>query len=458
MMCPNRIRLECVVQFNAPGVIGVAIGCIVFVGKLTSKVVVSVQFNVLLYGYACTGYPEVNVAFIVCIVELVGEIQGGVAEEHCAHISLYIVNAQLPGAWFISIYCTIGESCSPKVCMAIALVQFCLNEVTVKCEVAVAKAYGCTSAPYVSFWHTIANTFITIGFMGISKVESRNVSTVCNMAGQFAIPGFGGSSVFPNTIRCRIVIVIIINFIACALEAAITCFYANLAVVPSCIDTIEHTVFIPESAGLVEGYAETAEINSGLVIWCPLCIDAVHSGIAGIITFEVHFVNKTAIHSYLVIDVSLYVDTHTAIPGIGVVLSAVQVVLVLHTSIAGPVEVAHFLFQVAYANAQVSQFVSVFASQFIEGCTLFSVQLVFFSHEAGDDLSQFVTGHVPFTFEGAVRIAFYDALVGEVGYCLVSPVIRCNIRERICSVCGYASGECCYSSDCENLFHVLRSF
>ena len=42
---------------------------------------------------------------------------------------------------------------------------------------------------------------------------------------------------------------------------------------------------------------------------------------------------------------------------------------------------------------------------------------------------------------------------GQVGYCLISPVISGNIGEWICSVSRYASGECCYSSQCEDLFH-----
>ena len=485
MMCLNRIRLECVVQFNAPSVIGVFGAA----GSFSCEVVISVQFNVLLECYACTSYPEMNVSPVIpAIVELVSEVQGRVTEEIRTGISFYIVNTQLPGARFIGINSTIGEACGPQsriVCFisCVAITQFAgpmgLHVVTVKGEVA-TEVYVSTNAPNLgiaisSIEACCFSSFICsrIKVMSWLHVESRNISTISNVASQFCIPSFCGCLIFPTKsisflgksgICQAIVPVFIINIIGLIsiLEAAIACFYADFAIVPSSVDAVEYTIFIPESAGLVKSYTEAAEVNGGFVVRSPLCIDAVHGGISVIIAgiLEVHVGYETAIHSYLIIDISLYIDTHTAIPGIIVFSFAliIQVVLITHTSITGPVEVAHFLFQVAYANAQVSQFVSVFASQFIKGCTLFSVQLVFFSHEAGDDLSQFVTGHVPFTFEGAVRIAFYDALVGEVGYCLVSPVIRCNIRERICSVCGYASGECCYSSDCENLFHVLRSF
>ena len=202
-------------------------------------------------------------------------------------------------------------------------------------------------------------------------------------------------------------------------------------------------IFIAEVVSITaQSYSEVAEL--------VLSIEDIHvyTRIFGII-FEVHVVGEAAIDGGGVIYLTLYIDSHTAIPGIMVS----RVILVTHTSIAGPVNVADFLFQVGYANAQVSQFVSVFASQFVKGCTLFSVQLIFFCHEASNDLSQFIAGNVSFTFEGAIRITFYNALVGEVGYCLVSPVISGNIGEWICCESGNASSECCSSSDCENLLH-----
>ena len=459
MMCLNRIRLECVVQFNAPSVIGVFGAA----GSFSSEVVVSVQFNALLESYACASNPEVNIRLVIpTVVELVGEVQGRVAEEVRAEVSLYIVNTQLPAANFVCVYSAIGEACSPECRVAdfnaiIVTFSLGLNVVTIEGEVAVAKAYCSTYAPNIGMFISAQNINI-VEFLRCAEVEGRNISTVSYMAGQFCEPGFGA-------VLCSVSIACMV-FIS-RFQVAVASVNANLAIVPASGDAIVFTIFIPECTSLVKSYALTANAYIGLVGWCPFGVNTIHCGVSIIIVsiLEVHVGDETAIYSYLVIDVSLYVDTHTAYPGIIMVFSKGfiivvfgQIMLVLHTSIAGPVEVADFLFQIAYANAQVSQFVCVFASQFVEGCTLFSVQLVFFSHEAGDDLSQFVTGHVTFTFEGAVRIAFYDALVGEVGYCLVSPVIRCNIRERICSVCGYASGECCYCSDCENLFHVLRSF
>ena len=52
----------------------------------------------------------------------------------------------------------------------------------------------------------------------------------------------------------------------------------------------------------------------------------------------------------------------------------------------------------------------------------------------------------------------YNALIGEIGYCLVGPVISGYIRKRICSVCGYACSECSSCCDCENFFSYSCSF
>ena len=187
-------------------------------------------------------------------------------------------------------------------------------------------------------------------------------------------------------------------------------------------------------------------------------MDAVHDGIGIFIVLEIHFRYETAGNNNLVIDLGVRIDAQTACPTIRMIFSSVKVMLILHTGIAGPGHVADFLFQVAYANAEVRQFISVFPCQFVQGCFLFRVQLVFAGHQTGDYLSQFITGHVSFAFECTVRIAFYNALIGEIGHRLISPVIRGYIRERIGSVCGYACGECSYCCDCENLFHDSSSF
>ena len=165
--------------------------------------------------------------------------------------------------------------------------------------------------------------------------------------------------------------------------------------------------------------------------------------------FEIHIAAETPLYISAVIHISMRGNLDASI----ILVFRFCTVISLyptHTGIAGPGSVAHFLFQIAYADAEVRQFVQ---------CGfLFSIQLIFTSHQTGDHLSQFITGHVPFAFKCAVRITFYNALIGEIGYCLVGPVISGYIRKRICSVCGYACSECSSCCDCENFFHIPAPF
>ena len=347
------------------------------------------------------------------------------------------MSAEGPGTDFVGIDFAVGETSGPQSCIT-SLGVLGLHIVAIDGEV--ADAIGETSTPSGCIFTNLRTLIL---FLCVLQVESRNVSRISDMACQLAIPSFG--LILSGPTCC---------FIFSAPEAAIASFYADFAIVPAGSDAVEYAIFIPEGAGHVESYALTTDGDIGRIIRSPFCVDAIHAGRGRIAIFEVHFINETAVDSDFIIDLTLNVDSHTAIPGIFMVFSTIEVMLVLHTSIAGPGDVADFLFEVCYANAEVGEFVSVFASEFVKSSLLFSIQLIFFSHQASDDLSQFVTGHISFAFERAIRIAFYDALSGQVGYCLECPVIRGNIRERICSVSGYASGECCYSSQCEDLFHV----
>ena len=384
------------------------------------------------------------------IIQLICHIQSGATEHRGAFVSLDIVSAERPGADFIGIDFAVGETSGPESCITSEGV-LCLHIVAIDGEV--ADAIGETCAPSGS--SLACCCYISaILFLGILQVESRNISRISDVTCQLAIPSFSGINLFP-VITDRWLSIISFPSI---FETAIASFYADLAIVPAGSDAVEYSIFIPEGAGHVESYALTADGDIGRIIRSPFCVDAIHGGVSIIILciFEVHVGYETTIDSDLIIDLAFYVDSHTAIPSICMFSARTfsEVMLILHTSIAGPGDVADFLFEVCYANAEVCEFVSVFASELVKGGLLFCIQLVFFSHEASDDLSQFVTGHVSFALERAIRIAFYDALSGQIGNSLECPVIRGNIRERICSVSGYASGECCYSSQCEDLFHL----
>ena len=212
-------------------------------------------------------------------------------------------------------------------------------------------------------------------------------------------------------------------------------------------------IAIEPSNLLSESYIVTTKSQTYIVTKLMMNDDTIHGNICIRIAFQIDIASaQTAAYICGIVNLCFCIDTNTT--GVFVCRRVVcVVVLITHTSIAVPRDVADFLFEIGNANAEVCEFVSIFASEFVNGCLLLCIQLVFFCHEASNDLSQFVTGHILFAFEGAVRIAFYDALSGQVGYCLISPVISGDIGKRICSVSGYASGECCYSSQCEDLFH-----
>ena len=218
-----------------------------------------------------------------------------------------------------------------------------------------------------------------------------------------------------------------------------------LVKVNTCLYTVHALSIAKEPACLItEYYAYTASLyingSSKLMIY----IESIHVGaVGGIIISEVHIRSETAHYAGIVINLRRCLNTHTAIPLVALVAAEVNVT---NTSITGPGNIAYLVFQVGYANAQIVQFISIFASELVNGSSLFRIELIFVSHEASDDLCQFVTGNISLTAEGAIRITFYDALVGQLGYRLVSPVRSGNIRKWISCISRYACSQSCYGS------------
>ena len=103
----SEVRLECVVEFDAPGIVRIfafiSFGC---------EVVVSVEFDILLYSYACFSDPELHIG-IVSIAQLIAHVQSGVADEHGAFVSLDIVSAERPRTDFVGIDFAVGETSGP---------------------------------------------------------------------------------------------------------------------------------------------------------------------------------------------------------------------------------------------------------------------------------------------------------------------------------------------------------
>ena len=426
-----RVRLECVVEFDAPHIIGIKISKF----GLAVEVVVSIEFDVLLYSHTCFSHPELSTNICRCIKEL-RHIPSSYTANVCAWISIYIVNAQSPRTNFVGVNFAIGQASGPHSCFINFFIGV-LNVIAINSEIPNIEC--CTYAPSLEVFISPCEVFLF-------EVESREVSYAANIAASFNKPSFRNIS-----IKLLSFINVVIPLIIDTFEAAITSANVEFAIIIGTSNAVENTIFIHVNASLRQTYPSTTKIKGQFISWCVNDMDTIHFCISRLVSFEVSFCRQAAFNTDFVVNLTRNVQTHTSAIG---VIQSILWMLVLHTSIAGPGDVADFLFQVGYANAEVCEFISVFTSEFVESSLLFCIQLVFFSHQASDDLSQFITGHVSFALERAVRIAFYDALSGQVGYCLECPVIRGNIRERICSVSGYASGECCYSSQCEDLFHL----
>ena len=445
-------KLEFVVEGYCPSVVRI---CTLV--SVSCECIFSMELYVLSQCYIAHSIPEFqSVSFVNCVKDV--GLPAGVAEVYS--IAYVIVcNGEIPGARFLPVSCAIAKACVPSgVFQSIRsggvlpvftkYIELLNRDVQVNAE---EFRFGSLEVYFVLSCYTIATNIGCTMFILIRNViyaQFSKVEVICT-ACEIEISIVVIYNIFICIImRCREIAVLVV-------ELAIAGGQGQFAIVVSSLYAIIAFMTIAQPACLItEGNGLTAKTYCKVFTEVVIYIQLIHGGIRRSTVFEVHFVQETALYVGGVINLATYVDTDTAIPA---VIFIKGLILVTHTSIAGPVQVADLLFKVGYANAQVCKFVSVFASEFVQGCSLFSVQLIFFSEHAGNDLSHFITGDVSFAFEGAIRITFNDALFGQVYYCLVSPVGWGYIRERICSVCGYASGECCYSSECENFFHVLRS-
>ena len=394
------------------------------------------ELYVLLKSYISNSIPECYILSLVSIISQIGEGVGleASAAKVYASINIIVCNGEIPGARFLPVSFAIGEACVPSCIISIIVISGVLPVFTEYIELLNWNGQVYT----VQFSAELVMTFvgITIKFNIISTqfCKAEIISSFCK------------ECIMVNGRRINV------QCIVRNVQAAIANSCTKFSIIVSNLSSIIAISIAIEPATLVTECNRLTAKTYGYILAKVMVYEQlmhVNALIFGVI-LEIHVIGHYTVNIGRVIHLTLCVNSHTAIPAVSFINS---LILVTHTSIAGPVNVANFLFQVGNANAQVCQFVSVFASQFVKGCTLFSVQLVFFCHEAGNDLSQFITGNVSFTFEGAIRITFYNALVGEVGYCLVSPVISGNIGEWICCESGNASSECCSSSDCENLFH-----
>ena len=145
-----------------------------------------------------------------------------------------------------------------------------------------------------------------------------------------------------------------------------------------------------------------------------------------------------------VVDLSLATKADTIIPRSIVVFSTI-LVTITETSVASEFDVADFVFEVRYANAEVVQFVSIFISQFVDQSALFNGSFVHVSHSFRYHFSSFITGDVALALEVGAINALDDACVSQFYYGFVRPAVRRYVNKRVsceCTRCAYCH-RCC---------------
>ena len=417
-------KLELVVEGYGPSILV----SLVRIVSTDIECIFTMEEYILLESYISHCIPECNIGCII-VAEILQDIGlEACAAEVYAFVNIVVCYINSEGTRFLQVQLAIADTCVPSGIIAI-VIGGVLPVFTEYAEVLNRNGQVCTH----QFIAGSCISFLVACELNVVNAEFSNVQIS-----------------FAACIEC----ILIYNFIfkVGLIEAAITSGQVNFLSCMECyLSSISAEVITIQPAALVTKYYRlTAETNGCNVAEVMVCKQLAELYISIIIVLEIKFRSQLTLYVSGVIDLTLYVDSHTAVPGI----TLCGIVLITHTSIAGPVNVADLLFKVGYANAQVCEFVSIFASEFVQCCSLLPIQLIFLSEHAGNDLSHFITGDVSFALEGAIRITFNDALFGQVFNCLISPVVRGYIREWICSVCRYASCECCYCSNCENLFHV----
>ena len=117
---------------------------------------------------------------------------------------------------------------------------------------------------------------------------------------------------------------------------------------------------------------------------------------------------------------------------------ALEIVL----SFAVPFYFVSVFLEVAYANAEVVELVAELSSQFVQQSFVVAGNryVLALSHSAGNHYSHLITGDLFLAFIGAITIARDNAILSQLCYCIISPVVSRYIGKRIC--CGKSRAGC----------------
>ena len=163
---------------------------------------------------------------------------------------------------------------------------------------------------------------------------------------------------------------------------------------------------------------------------------------------EVYIVSANAVNDFrAVVNLRISTNADTVRPRIIVLnftLALVIAVLmdVTDTSVTGQFNVTDAVFQSAYANAEVVEFVSIFVSQFVDEGALFDRSFVHVSHSFCDHFSSFITSDVTVALEILAVDTLDDASVSEFYDGFVSPAVRRYVDERVSCECEIGRASC----------------
>ena len=147
-----------------------------------------------------------------------------------------------------------------------------------------------------------------------------------------------------------------------------------------------------------------------------------------------------------IIDLRISANANTVIPRV-IIFCGTILVTITDTSITSEFYVTNAVFQSAYANAEVVEFISIFVSEFVDEGALFDRSFVHVSHSFCDHFSSFVTSDVTVALEVLAVDTLDDAGVSQFYDGFVSPAVRRYVNERVSCECASCanSHSCCES-------------
>ena len=147
-----------------------------------------------------------------------------------------------------------------------------------------------------------------------------------------------------------------------------------------------------------------------------------------------------------IIDLRISANANTVIPRV-IIFCGTILVTITDTSITSEFYVTNAVFQSAYANAEVVEFISIFISEFVDEGALFNRSFVHVSHSFGDHFSSFITSDVTVALEILAVDTLDDASVSEFYDGFVSPAVRRYVDERVsCESASCANSHSCCES------------